>query len=45
LDDAVAVRVEGIWSENIHLEKSDFKNADQQIQLGKNVEEKAVELK
>lgn len=43
-DGTTAVKVEGVWSNNIQLEKSSFNKADQQIQLGKNVEKKAIVL-
>ena len=43
-DGGTAVQVEGIWSENIQLEKTDFENSNQQILLGKNVEKEAIVL-
>ena len=43
-DGETALKVEGVWSNNIHLDKADFENIDKQVQLGKNVEKKAVVL-
>ncbi|MBN2520836.1 MAG: glycoside hydrolase family 28 protein [Bacteroidales bacterium] len=36
------VAIEGIFSENIYLEKSGFTNIDQQVIIGKNVKQEAI---
>ncbi len=43
-EEQTVVKVEGLWSDNIRLDKASFDNVDQQIQVGKHVEKDAVKL-